>query len=556
MGGQGPTRRRFLSALGAIGGVAAVYDAASMLGLLRISSAQAKMPLYEPGLGGGRSVLVIGAGIAGLTAAWHLARNGFSVTVLEATGRIGGRSLTLRNGDSFAEADGPTQTCRFVQNEHADGTLVETPTYLNAGPGRIGQHSAIVLDYCREFGVALEPYIFCGESNLLQSDSAFGGAAVPFRRVRNGFRSEIAELLERAVEGGALDQPLSGVDRERLVAALRQFGGVRTDRFEAALAAPARQLVNVPRNGFSVDPGAGLQAGTPYPDLDLARIVASGFWDTGLYAAMEYRWQSAMLQPVGGMDMVWRRMVARPLPDGRTLADLIRLGTPVTGLRNTADGVEAVTADGTRLTADFCVATVAPPLLAAFGGNLSAPLKSACEAVGYIPSTRVGGQMRGRFWEELPDSTERIFGGISWTDNMTSQIWYPSAEFHTRYGMMVLAYNFYGAAEALGAMPVPERVETALAQGEKFHPGLFRSHFLPESAVSVAWHRMPYQKGAAADETAYADPAVYAALVKGSPDGRIHLAGDWLSHVPGWMDGSFESAEIAVAQIAERVRAR
>lgn len=42
----------------------------------------------------GKKIIVIGAGPAGLTAARHLQRQGFSVTVLEARNRIGGRVYT------------------------------------------------------------------------------------------------------------------------------------------------------------------------------------------------------------------------------------------------------------------------------------------------------------------------------------------------------------------------------------------------------------------------------------------------------------------------------
>jgi len=44
--------------------------------------------------------------------------------------------------------------------------------------------------------------------------------------------------------------------------------------------------------------------------------------------------------------------------------------------------------------------------------------------------------------------------------------------------------------------------------------------------------------------------------VEASPTGGIYLAGDWLSHMPGWFDGALVSAEAAVAGIAARVRAQ
>ncbi len=44
-------------------------------------------------------IIVIGAGIAGLTSALSLSEKGKSVVVLEARDRIGGRIHTLENGD-------------------------------------------------------------------------------------------------------------------------------------------------------------------------------------------------------------------------------------------------------------------------------------------------------------------------------------------------------------------------------------------------------------------------------------------------------------------------
>ena len=39
-----------------------------------------------------QKVVVVGAGMAGLSAAWELRRRGFSVTVLERDARVGGRA--------------------------------------------------------------------------------------------------------------------------------------------------------------------------------------------------------------------------------------------------------------------------------------------------------------------------------------------------------------------------------------------------------------------------------------------------------------------------------
>ena len=45
------------------------------------------------------NVAVIGAGLAGLTAAYRLRQRGFDVTVFETRDRVGGRVWTIRKGD-------------------------------------------------------------------------------------------------------------------------------------------------------------------------------------------------------------------------------------------------------------------------------------------------------------------------------------------------------------------------------------------------------------------------------------------------------------------------
>src|SRR6266851_952959 len=77
------------------------------------------------GAGAKKSVVVIGAGIAGLSCAYELMRRGHNVTVLEASGRTGGHVRTSH--DPFADglyADlgaehfyypGYTEYCRYLK---------------------------------------------------------------------------------------------------------------------------------------------------------------------------------------------------------------------------------------------------------------------------------------------------------------------------------------------------------------------------------------------------------------------------------------------------------
>ena len=63
----------------------------------------------KPSALSGVSVLVAGAGLAGLTAAYDLAAMGAAVTVVEARDRVGGRVWTIRDGFAdrqHAEAGG------------------------------------------------------------------------------------------------------------------------------------------------------------------------------------------------------------------------------------------------------------------------------------------------------------------------------------------------------------------------------------------------------------------------------------------------------------------
>ncbi|MGH4000488.1 MAG: flavin monoamine oxidase family protein, partial [Pseudonocardiaceae bacterium] len=139
-----------------------------------------------------QSVLILGAGIAGLTAAYELGKLGYACTVLEAQNRTGGRNRTARRGDKLYEI-GPTGTPVQTHTCSFDDQL-----YFNLGPGRIPYHHRRVLKYCHDFQVALEPYIMETTANLVRLSKS---TSVRWRnrQVANDVRGHLAALLARTL---------------------------------------------------------------------------------------------------------------------------------------------------------------------------------------------------------------------------------------------------------------------------------------------------------------------------------------------------------------------
>jgi monoamine oxidase len=524
-----PSRRSLLRLIGAAAGAPAAYEAMTRLGFASPSPYQGQIKL--DGDPGGASVVILGAGLAGMTAAYELRRAGYQVQILEYNSRPGGRNWTLRGGDVYTELGGAKQECLF-----------EDGLYLNPGPWRIPYHHYALLDYCRRFGVALEPFVQLNHNAYLHSKNAFGGKPIPIREIKADFEGGISELLAKATRQGALDDAVSKEDQAILLEALRAHGGLDKD---------FRYLANdqsAEHRGYSKDPGGGLGAepenGEP---IGIHDMLTSRLW-RGLQNFLSYDFQTTMLQPVGGMGRIGEAF-ARHLPG------VIKYRVKAVGVRQDERGVAVTYEDLSEprmlqeTRADWCVCALPLTVLSQIPINVSAVMKAAIDAVPYSASVKTGLQFRRRFWEE----DERIFGGISYTDLPIRQISYPSCGYNLGgKGVLLGTYTFGGAnSYELTAMTPSERVDVAVEHGAAIHPQ-YKSEF--ENGVSVAWARAPFTLGCAGEWTEDTRREHYNNLCQ--IDGRIVLAGEHASYIPAWQEGAILSALDAVARLHKRVIAQ
>lgn len=553
------TRRRFLEQIGRVGGAAAVYETMTALGLINLPGAWAGPPGLPAGLGEGKRVLILGAGIGGLTAAYELTRAGYQCEILEAQDRPGGRSLTARRGTVVTEESeqhGRTQqVCQF-----------DPGLYLNMGPGRLPYHHRRVLHYCRELGVALEVYVMETTANLYQAEQVWEGDPRFRRQVANDTRGYVAELLAKSVRKGDLDGELSADDREKLLCLLKVFGDLGENHVCAACGkAGACKACNdgcsrcgecgaecpdcfryqgSTRSGCA-QPLTVFEACAPEPPLLLGDLLDAQFWRHRFYQPVDYEWQPTLFQPVGGMDQIVQGFV-------RKVGNLICYRAVVEKLVLADDGVEVFYRDSfsgevERKRADYCVSNIPLPVLQGIDADFADDFAAAVARGRFAATCKVGWQANRRFWE---DDKNQIYGGISWIDHPITQMWYPSYDYFTEKGTLTGAYNYDDVARAFGALGLDERLAEARAGAARLHPEFADRELVPEErALSIAWHNVPFQRGGWADwGDSAADADAYERLL--APDRRFHVVGDQVSTLPGWQEGAMMSAEHVIEQIA------
>ena len=510
------SRREVLMRVGEVGGAGAALAAMQMLGLSMPTAASAADFALAKASGGGRSVVVLGAGIAGLVAAYELQQAGYRVTVLEARDRVGGRSWTIRGNDRVEQFDRPLQQASF-----SDGM------YLNAGPARIPSWHHAILGYARRFNVPLETFV----NSHHATGWDFSGKVRPGRHMIYDLQGRIGELLAKAIDQNALNGAMPKDELD----AFRQFLG-----FYAFLDDKGVYRGNA-SSGYAEWPGGYAHAPKRIDPLTLKEILPSrGAAFPQIFESI-IDMQPTMLQPVGGMDRIAHAIYEQVRPS-------VRLRSPVSAIRRIGERVRIEHGPGSQITeADFAVVALPAHLLERIPNDFSPAKKAALKNINYLKSAKVAFE-GPRFWE-----ADGVYGGLAWTDRLNENVIYPSDNHHAARGVIVGAYvagwTHEDTPEAFTKLPIVDQIRISRESIEALHPG--KSQLL-RSPVAVNWGQVPYSEGVGAlwgggpaDNTPRG--AQYAELLK--PEGPIVFAGEHLSYVGLWQEGAALSAHEALRLI-------
>lgn len=528
------SRRQLLLRLGALGGSAAVYSAASAIGLMggTLAAPADRFSLRKRAPSDTRvSVVIIGAGIGGLSAAYELSRAGYEVTILEASDRIGGRNLTARTGVTINEL-GNTNACSFDNDPNL---------YFNCGPARIPGHHTRLLSYCRDFGIELENFVNNNPQAYVYSDKLNDGRPVRQREYLADAKGFMAEFAAKGISQARLDAPLSQEDEEQLIGFIQSFGDLTNDMTYKGTSRAGYQ------EGGLVRPGVVKQRAETIDDL-----LQSPYWQYQMYFDEAESQAPSMLTPTGGMDNVVNAFVEQ-------VGQYVVTGAQVTSFRVSPEGAEVTYFRGSTsetITADFCLNSMPGHLINGIDHNLPSEHASIVQKMVGTKLTKVGLQMKRRFWED-----EMIYGGITWVDHPLTQIWYPSHNTFGEKGVLLGGYCF-GPREndAIANMSHADRLEEALRLGESVHGPAYRDNF--ECGVSLSWQNFEHMLGCGSHfgmQQDTQDETTTHMLKKKLQDpvhDRYFMIGDQVSFHPGWQEAAIAVSHQALHRLEASLASR
>lgn len=445
-----------------------------------------------------RSVLVIGAGLSGLSAAYELTKRGFSVTILEGRTRPGGRVMTL--------------TAPF-----ADGL------YADAGAMSFLDSQATVMDYVQHFDLPLDLAPVKG-SDLVSIHRQ--------RVILNGGAENFG--LKLTPEEQKLGY--AGITQKYLIDPSNQIGDPTQPNW------PDRDLTPldaISATQFFKNQGASDGA------IQLLSLGLQDFFGEGLdscsalFILVSQRVLGQFKQVYairGGQEELPRKIA-------ETMKDQIRYGCTVTAIMPEAQGVAVQFMTGPAshvMHADYLVTTMPFPVLKNVTVNpaFSPEKTELIREVANTSVTRVYLQTSDRIWEKMQLS------GDANTDLPVMLVF--SAYFRPSRRGILESYTAGAQARTIAALSEEARLDLVVRQFERLFPGVST---VAEGSASKSWDNDPFAQGA----YAYYKPGQFLKYLPNlaKPEGRVFFAGDQTTVMPGWMEGALQSGIRVATQIEQ-----
>jgi len=447
----------------------------------------------------GRSVLVLGAGLAGLSAAYELQKLGYEVTILEGRERVGGRVWTLREG-------------------FADGHFAEI------GAVRIPDVHEHTLGYVEALGLELDTYPDGEPLYFIDGQRFMHTAGEPWPL--------------QGLNAAEMDSGLGDLWEKYVVSSFTEFGNPRDGTFPlpGVIAKYDGQIYT----DFLRERGASEAFLPLYASDNGSEVFTIGTLAWMAAEVADQDWNKTF-HIRGGNDQLPKRLAEE------VGADKILLAHKVVRIEHTESSV-TVTAehDGAeqRFEADHLVCTLPFTLLRDVAISPEFPQDKMDTIRGLFMMNAGRGyiQTSSRFWEK-----EGIGGlKIAKTDTPVERLWDLS---HVQSGDsekgMIVSYTQNKNADAYCEISPEAREGYTLDHIEAFYPEIKAEKL---AFFHYCWKEDPWVLGAWTDFLPGQWWMVDAAK---RAEGRVHFAGEHTSVWAGWMQGAIESGKRTVQEIVD-----
>jgi monoamine oxidase len=492
-----------------------------------------------------KNITILGAGTAGLTAAYELEKLGHTVRIFEASHRVGGRVWTHRFNDN---------------------------TYGELGAMRIPSEHDYTLHYVKEMGLGLRKFISAHQNLECYYD---------IRDIQIRMKDAPAHLYYKF--------HLSSKQKDDEKAS-DMFGRTITDVFDSLTDEEKASLLTGDlatdrlRDLDRLSLGEFLRLHAGYDATELIGTITSleSFFDRATTMLL----REAIADPgeklyeiIGGMDLL-------PTKLGEKISGPIELNVQVTGIHKKDDDDGKIniaiskndSSSSSVETCDFVLCTLPFTILRRINITpaFSSEKMQAIRNLGYSSSTKVLLHCSQRFWE----TKYNIVGGASQTDKLIRATYYPSdnaeegdiihpsQKYSTLYsgqrsnmfipksdeiskgpGVLLGSYTWGQDARVMGGLNDEERKNVVIRMISRFHPEIAEKGIVDDHA-SMFWDSYRWSGGS----FSFLFPGQQTTLYKDAiqPEGNIHFAGEHCSLYNAWIQGALVSALRAVEEIVAK----